>query len=116
MPKGMVARISRPVLKWLIPARKCRFRKDGTGRNLDLLPCAGYRAKEMPAHGSKSRFLPVPSLRNLHLRAGISHFRTGREILATIPFGICYGERWVQTRREYCGCPSVWAKYWLKKA
>src|SRR5260370_16770471 len=47
MRQGKVARISCAVLKWLIPAQKGRFCKRRTGRNLDLLRCAGYRAREM---------------------------------------------------------------------
>jgi hypothetical protein len=47
MRKKKVARISLAVLKWLIPAQKGRFCKQRTGRNLDLLRRAGYRAREM---------------------------------------------------------------------
>src|SRR5215470_12976670 len=58
-----------------------------------------------------------PSLgKNLPRRSGISHFRTERENLTPLSTGIHYDERWVKTCPEYCGCPSVSAKYWLRKA
>jgi hypothetical protein len=48
MPKRTVARISKVVLKWLIPALWCRLIAVGTGAILDLVSRGGYRAKEMP--------------------------------------------------------------------
>jgi hypothetical protein len=51
-----VARISIAVLKWLIPVLRGRFRKTGTGRNLDLPPFAGYLALEMFSSTIRTRF------------------------------------------------------------
>src|SRR5260370_38512886 len=53
MRKAKVARISRVVLKWLIPAHRGRWCEERTGRNLDLPRCAGYRAREMSARTTR---------------------------------------------------------------
>src|SRR5712691_3750244 len=68
MRKEKVARISRAVLKWLIPARRGRFYEERTGRNLDLLPCAGYRARGMSERRTRphSAHKLTPLTKNVH--------------------------------------------------
>src|SRR6266705_1431182 len=68
MRKEKVARISRAVLKWLIPARRGRFYEERTGRNLDLLPCAGYRARGMSERRTRphSAYKLTPLTKNVH--------------------------------------------------
>src|SRR5260370_14540437 len=65
--KKKVARISRAVLKWLIPAQKGRSCKMRAGRNLDLPPYAGYRAREMSARTIRthSAHAPAPLTKNV---------------------------------------------------
>jgi hypothetical protein len=68
MRGGKVGRISRVVLKWLIPAQKGRSCGKRTGRILDLPHNAGYRAREMLERTKRTDFAHdvTPLTKNVH--------------------------------------------------
>jgi hypothetical protein len=61
----------------------------GAAQNVSVSSARAYLWHDSQRREASQDFCLSSASRNLPLRAGISHFRTEREILATFPFHIC---------------------------